>query len=151
MDALQNNMKKTDKGSILLICQKVYFKLVSDLSIVACISALKRFICRIERCENTLSYNAANVAGANNKLNELSESIFSNNGRELIASTCKSKGTQFHFIPPRSPHFGGLWEVTVKSAENLLIQSLSTTSMAYEEWEAVIVEIEAIRNSGPRR
>lgn len=145
--------KRPTKAYVAVFCcfatKAVHFELVSDLSTDAYIGALKRFIGRRGRCQNIYSDNATNFVGANNKLTELAETIFSEDGKESIVSTCSSKGIQFHFIPPRSPHFGGLWEAAVKSAKNLLVRSLSTASLTYEELETVIIEIEAILNSRP--
>ncbi|XP_075150531.1 uncharacterized protein LOC142224633 [Haematobia irritans] len=64
-------------------------------------------------------------------------------------TAASSKGIKFNFIPPRAPHFGGLWEAAVKSAKHLLVRSMGTASLTYEEFETVIVEVEAILNSRP--
>lgn len=145
--------KRPTKAYVAVFCcfasKAVHLELVSDLTTDAFIGALKRFISRRGRCQNIYSDNATNFIGANNKLVELSESIFSEHGKDSVTSTCSSKGIQFHFIPPRSPHFGGLWEAAVKSAKHLLVRSIGTASLTYEELETVIVEIEAILNSRP--
>lgn len=80
---------------------------------------------------------------------ELAESIYSEKGQETIVSTATSKGINFHFIPPRAPHFGGLWEAAVKSAKHLLLRSVAAASLTQEELQTIVVEIEAILNSRP--
>lgn len=64
-------------------------------------------------------------------------------------SMCVSKGIQFHFVQPTTTHFGGLWEAKTKSAKHLLIGSDGKMSQTYEEFETVIIEIEAILNFRP--
>ncbi|XP_075156297.1 uncharacterized protein LOC142229607 [Haematobia irritans] len=64
-------------------------------------------------------------------------------------TAASSKGIKFNFIPPRAPYFGGLWEAVVKSTKHLLVRSMGTASLTYEEFETVVVEVEAILNSHP--
>ena len=145
--------KKPTKAYIAVFCcfvtKAVHLELVTDLTTEAFIGALKRFIARRGRCQHIFSDNATNFTGAKNKLSELEESIYSKDGQEKIITASSSKGIHFHFIPPRSPHFGGLWEAAVKSAKSLLKNVIAKESLTHEELETVIVEIEAILNSRP--
>ncbi|XP_037931148.1 uncharacterized protein LOC119665960 [Teleopsis dalmanni] len=86
---------------------------------------------------------------ASNQLLELADSIQTSKAQEKIINECNERGITFKFIPPRPPHFGGLWEAAVKSAKHLLIRSTKTTSLTYEELETVVLEVEAILNSRP--
>lgn len=145
--------KKPTKAYLAIFCcfatKAVHLELVSDLTTEAFIGALKRFIGRRGHCQNLYSDNATNFVGANNQLKELSCAIFSTNAQEKICKVSSEKGINFRFIPPRAPHFGGLWEAAVKSAKHLLIRSVSPVSLTYEELETVFIEIEAILNSRP--
>lgn len=55
----------------------------------------------------------------------------------------------WHFIPPRAPHFRGLWEAGVKSFKNHFIRVTGNNLLIYEQLHTYVVEIEAILNSRP--
>ncbi|XP_064556597.1 uncharacterized protein LOC135441070 [Drosophila montana] len=56
---------------------------------------------------------------------------------------------EFAFIPPRAPHFGGLWEAGVKSANHLLLRTVGSLLLTAEELQATLVAVEAVLNSRP--
>lgn len=93
--------------------------------------------------------NATNFVGASYKLSELRNFIFKTETKNAVQSYCSPEHINFHFIPPRAPHFGGLWEAAVKSAKGLLFRTLKNTKFTFEELYTAVVEIEAIMNSRP--
>jgi hypothetical protein len=97
----------------LFVCmttKAVHIELVSDLTTDAFLATLKRFIARRGIVTDLFSDNGTNFVGANNELHNL-EQLFKNqiNG-EKIVNTMANDQITWHFIPPRAPHFGGLWE-----------------------------------------
>ncbi|KAH8342144.1 hypothetical protein KR074_011687, partial [Drosophila pseudoananassae] len=56
---------------------------------------------------------------------------------------------EFIFIPPRAPHFGGLWEAAVKLAKHLYLRAVGNALLKEDELQTVIVEVEAVLNSRP--
>ncbi|XP_075150685.1 uncharacterized protein LOC142224785 [Haematobia irritans] len=145
--------KRPQKAYLAIFCcfstKAVHLELVTDLTTDAFIGALKRFIGRRGHCQNLYCDNATNFVGAKNQLAELPTSLFSTTAQEKIQRECATRSITFHFIPPRSPHFGGLWEAAVKSAKGLLIKEISSASLTYEEMETIVIEVEAILNSRP--
>ncbi|KAM8702166.1 hypothetical protein ACLKA7_000904 [Drosophila subpalustris] len=61
----------------------------------------------------------------------------------------KTKGFEFCFIPPRAPHFGGLWEAAVKATKTLVVKNLTSAHLTYEELQTLFLDVEAILNSRP--
>ncbi|GFY09045.1 integrase catalytic domain-containing protein [Trichonephila clavipes] len=55
----------------------------------------------------------------------------------------------WHFIPPRSPNFGGLWESGVKSFKTHLKRVAENSNLTLEEFITLLAEIEAVINSRP--
>lgn len=145
--------KRPHKVYIAVFCcfatKAVHMEVVTDLTTDAFIGALKRFVSRRGRCQTIYSDNATNFVGAKNQLEEIERAIFTKESQEKISQECAKGGINFKFIPPRAPHFGGLWEAAVKSAKHLLFRTVSTASLTHEELETVVIEVEAILNSRP--
>ncbi|XP_064537482.1 uncharacterized protein LOC135427809 [Drosophila montana] len=66
-----------------------------------------------------------------------------------IREFASKSGCEFAFIPPRAPHFGGLWEAGVKSAKHLLLRTVGSLLLTAEELQTTIVAVEAVLNSRP--
>ncbi|XP_069968885.1 uncharacterized protein [Bactrocera oleae] len=94
------------------------------------------------------SDNATNFVGADRKLGELQEAFLSQSP-ELMGFAAE-EGFKFVFIPPRAPHFGGLWKAAVKSAKHLIVRAMDNVLLtAEEQLETLLSEVEAILNSRP--
>ncbi|XP_055645638.1 uncharacterized protein LOC129782531 [Toxorhynchites rutilus septentrionalis] len=127
----------------------VHLELVCDLSTEAFIAALRRFIAHHGMPTEIHSDNGTNFQGANNTLAELYRLFENKRTREAIVSECSKHRIQWHFIPPRAPSFGGLWEAAVKSAKTSLVKTLGNTQLSFEEYATVLAQIEANMNSRP--
>ena len=66
--------------------------------------------------------------------------------KELIQKKILLK-VQWKFNPPASPHFGGLWEATVRSTKYHLNRVIGETTLTYEELSILLYSIEACLNS----
>ncbi|XP_060855348.1 uncharacterized protein LOC132933028 [Metopolophium dirhodum] len=56
---------------------------------------------------------------------------------------------KWHFNPPGSPHFGGIWEAAVKSAKTHLKKVIGAQVYTTEEFTTLITRIEGVLNSRP--
>lgn len=138
---------KLDKCYIcLFICfttRAVHLELVTSLSSEAYLLAFRRFLSRRGKPAQVFSDNGKTFVGA---LKEFSK--FLSDNEDDIVSFAANENIQFSFIPPYSPHFGGLWEAGIKSCKHHL-HRIGTANLTYEEYSTLLAQIEAILNSRP--
>lgn len=132
---------------ICLNTKAVHLELVSSLTIEAFMAALRRFIARRGQCSFLYSDNATNFVGAQRELREVYEFIRNNDPE--IKERLTSKNIEWKFIPPRAPHFGGLWEAAVKAMKRHLLIITQQLKYTFEEYSTLLAEIEAVLNSRP--
>jgi Family of unknown function (DUF5641) len=124
-------------------------ELVTDLTSNAFIAALTRFVSRRGLAANIYSDNGTNFVGARSKLAALYKALVNLTFITDVANECAKREIHFHTIPPRAPHFGGIWETAVKSVKYHLRRITGPASLYFEEMATVLARIEAIMNSRP--
>lgn len=101
-----------------------------------------------EECRKICSDNATNFIGAKRELEELYKLVRTSIDGE-VGDALQEKGIEWSFIPPYSPHLGGLWEAGVKSCKYHLKRVMGNTLYTFEELSTVLIQIEACLNSRP--
>ncbi|XP_071580897.1 uncharacterized protein [Temnothorax nylanderi] len=134
---------------VCLAVKAVHLEIVSDLTTEAFIACLKRFFARRGRARVIQSNNGTNFLGASNHLKEIFEFFQEKKNNQTINRYLANKGIQWSFIPPRSPHFGGIWEASVKSFKHHMRRTIGEALFTFEEFNTFVVEVEAILNSRP--
>ncbi|XP_055612339.1 uncharacterized protein LOC129758753 [Uranotaenia lowii] len=134
---------------VCMVTKAAHLELVMSLTSDAFIAALKRFCSRRRRPSDIYCDNATNFVGAKNQLEELRVLFLSQRHQSEIARTTARMGIAFHFIPPRSPTFGGLWEACVKSVKHHLHRVTLDVLQTQEEMTTTVAQIEACLNSRP--
>ncbi|XP_053686921.1 uncharacterized protein LOC128736463 [Sabethes cyaneus] len=128
----------------------VHIELVSDLSTQAFLAALRRFVARRGKPCEIHSDNGTAFKGAANELHRIFEMWKVNlNDRRQILNWLMDNEIKWCFIPPRAPHFGGLWEAAVKSAKTHLLREIGTTNVPQEDMCTLLAQIEMCLNSRP--
>ncbi|XP_057671252.1 uncharacterized protein LOC130902982 [Diorhabda carinulata] len=138
------NTKSIKAWICIFICfasKAIHIELVTELSTNSFLNAFKRLIARRGFPSEIYSDNGSNFVGASNLINEIKDDVFRN---FLIDNRII-----WHFIPPRSPHHGGLWESAVRLTKYHLKRVLQNTLLTYENFYSLLVQIESIVNSRP--
>ncbi|GFX67857.1 integrase catalytic domain-containing protein [Trichonephila clavipes] len=108
-------------------------------------TALRRFIARRSCPSKIISDKGSNFKGASNHLRKLVDLCL----QEEVQNFLSLKGIEWSFIPPYTPHFGGLWESAIKSAKQLLIKATNSVLLNFEECFTIFIQIEACLNLRP--
>ena len=134
---------------VSLTVKAVHLELVSDLTSEAFIAALRRFVARRGYPSLLWSDHGTNFVGANRELREFNLFLENQTTQGIISEFCSARNIEWKFIPEHSPHFGGLWESTVKSVKTHLRRVVGTVKLTFEELTTVFTQIEACLNSRP--
>ncbi|XP_058448664.1 uncharacterized protein LOC131428635 [Malaya genurostris] len=131
---------------VCMATKAAHLELVSELTTAAFIGCFRRFIARRGRPKNVYCDNAKNFVGADREIRRL---FLSQQHRHAISSEASAQLIQFHFIPARSPNFGGLWEACVKSMKQHLRRVIGTACLTQEAFVTVLTQVESCLNSRP--
>lgn len=148
----QSNHKRVKVYVSVFVClstKAVHLELVSGLTTEEFIAALKRFFSRRGRANLMLSDNATNFVGARNELQELYDFVNNQGHKEKTTKWLSEQEVSWKFIPPRAPHFGGIWEAAVRSFKHHLYRISKDTLFTFEQFNTLIIEIEAVLNYRP--
>nr|CAI5835101.1 unnamed protein product [Callosobruchus analis] len=144
---------KTNKCYIaLFVClstKAIHLEVVTDLTADNFIASLRRFISRRGKPRCIYSDNGSNFVGAHRKLNEIRQFFQNQDVVSKVTYSLSNEGISWSFIPPKAPHFGGIWEAGVRSVKTHLRKVMGNALLTYEELATVLVQIEALLNSRP--
>ncbi|XP_061399248.1 uncharacterized protein LOC133334953 [Musca vetustissima] len=133
---------------VCMVTKALHLEAVSDLTTTAFLAAFRRFISRRGECTDIYSDCGTNFVGASKELRVLHHKSTKSLPEELRHILNKN-GTTWHFIPPASPNFGGLWEAGVKSVKYHLKRIVGDRVLSFEELSTLLSQIESCLNSRP--
>ncbi len=134
---------------VALSLKAVHLELVSDLTSDAFIACLRRFISRRGKPSCIWSDHGSNFVGADRELSEMVGFLKQQKANGDISDFCSAQSITWSFIPEHAPHFGGLWESTVKSMKTHLKWIVGTVKLSFEELSTILTQVEACLNSRP--
>ncbi|XP_055623539.1 uncharacterized protein LOC129766968 [Toxorhynchites rutilus septentrionalis] len=131
---------------VCMATKAVHLELASDLTSESFIAALKRFVARRGLPVNIYCDNGTNFTGAERELRTLLKQF---KHQQQLTAFCAETTIDFHFIPARSPTFGGLWEAAVRSLKHHLRRVVALEIITAEAMQTVLCQIESCLNSRP--
>lgn len=124
----------------------IHLELVSDYSSATFIAALKRFVSRRGIPAALYSDNGTTFQGADKELRQAFHDVMED---RTVRDYLANDGISWYFLPPASPHMGGLWEAGVKSVKHHLRRIVGAKTLTNEELGTLLCQIEACLNSRP--
>ena len=100
----------------LLVCvasKAVHLELVAAISRATCIATIRRFVSGRGCPKNHYSNNGKNLFGSQKEIADL-QRILKDEHCDFLQAEAAGLHIKRFFIPPRAPHFGGLWESPIK-------------------------------------
>lgn len=129
-----------------LVTRNVHLEVTSDMSAKTFLLALRRFVAKCGVPRKMLSDNGSNF--------RLTEMILSTQQTEVPPDNSVSLFVAEHdidwsFIPPSSPHMGGVWERIVGIVKRTLHKTIGREKLDLETFTTFVAEAAAIANDRP--
>ncbi|CAG7786005.1 unnamed protein product [Allacma fusca] len=134
---------------VCFVTRAIHLELVSDLTSDSFMASFKRFIARRGLCSDIYSDCGTNFVGADTEIKRIYEFVQSADSGQRIQQFLSARSVKWHFNPPSSPHFGGLWESGVRVVKGHLRRVIGTTSLNFEEYATLLAQVESCVNSRP--
>lgn len=132
---------------VCLSTRAIHLEVVTDYSASAFLAAFHRFAARRGLPSRMCSDQGTTFVGASSELRAQLRRALDMGGP--VARVLADEGTEWTFIPPSAPHFGGLWEAGVRSLKHHLRRVVGEHALTYEEYATLLARVEACLNSRP--
>ncbi len=134
---------------VCMATKSVHLEICEKLTSEDFLATFRRFTAR-RGCPATIhSDNGSNFVGAAEEIRAIQAMTGSREFRDTIINHCSTYDIKWHFIPPRAPHFGGLWEAAVKAMKVGLRKVAAPHPLTWPELETLLTEVESVLNSRP--
>ena len=134
---------------VCMATKGVHLEIVKGLTTEAFLASMRRFVSRRGLPKHIWSDNGSNFRGAKKDLEDLYQLLDKTDMTASLRSFFLDTQTEWHTIPERAPHFGGLWEAAVKSAKYHLKRVVGEQKLTFDELYTVVTQVEACLNSRP--
>ena len=123
----------------------VHLEMVDNMTTESFLAAFTRFASRRGMPSHIYSDNAKQFIRAEKEIEQLWKLA---NSKKVVDKLAE-KQIEWHYNPPNSPHWGGLWERLVRSVKNPLKKVVKNALLTKEELYTTLCQIERMVNSRP--
>ena len=134
---------------VCMSTKAVHLDLCERLTTDDFMATLRRFVARRGCPAHVYSDNGSNFVGAAEEIRVIKKLTESEDFKHNLISFCSTNDITWHHIPPRAPHFGGLWEAAVKAMKVGLKKIAAPHPLTWPELYTLLTEVESILNSRP--
>lgn len=129
---------------VCMVTRAIHLELLEDMSSGSFIRGLRNFMLRRGAVKEIYSDNGTNFKGAEIELKQAASAI-----EYELGTIAAEYGIEWHFNPPGSPHFGGIWERLIQIVKKCLYDCLKEESPRLETLRSALIEAEYVVNSRP--
>ena len=130
---------------ICMVTRAMHLEVCQSMDTQEFVATFRKFCNRRGTPAEIFTDNGSNFVGAANEKKDIRKLIHSS--KQSLSHLVAEQEVQWHFNPPRAPHFGGLWEAGVKSMKKQLKKLIAPHPLRIDGMQAVLTEVEAILNS----
>ena len=105
--------------------------------------SINRMVARWGWPRDMLSDNGTNFVGGDRELQELVQNLDQDKTQRMTSN----EGNRWHWNPPLTPHFGGVFERMIRSAKRPIQAILGNADVKDEELMTVFTGVESLLNS----
>ena len=128
-----------------LTTRAVHLEVAYEMTADSFLLAFGRFVARRGVPKVVYSDNGSNFTAAEKELKDELEAI----NAQRIETALLRHHIEWHFIPPRAPHMGGVWESIVKLVKKTLRGLVTRRLLDDEELQSFLTESEKVLNDRP--
>ena len=110
-----------------LVSMAVHIKVVNGLDTDACMIAITRIMARRDKPQKIISDNGTNFVGAAQEFQE----CFSQRDEVAMCERLALAQIVWKFNPPGAPHFGGIWEMLLRSCLKAMFAILENQQLTF--------------------
>ena len=124
------------------ITRAIHLELTEDFTATSFLRPFRRFTSRRGLPSMMMSDNAKTFKAASKEITNIKRS-------PQVKQYLINRKVDWEFIVEKAPWWGGFWERLVRSVKNCIRKMVGCSTLNFEEWRTLLIEVEATLNNRP--